>query len=63
MIGYKRGWIFRGHGKLPPAGEPRVRICFDDIHLAFARYALVNTAIIAKIDGAMGLDRDLRELG
>jgi hypothetical protein len=53
----------RGHGELLAAREPWVRIRLDDIHLALAGYAHVNAAIIAKLDGAIGLDRDLGEPG
>src|ERR1700683_3111281 len=62
-LGIGETGFLRGHGKLLSAGEPWVRIRFDDINLALARYAHVNAAIVAKLDGTIRLDRDLGEFG
>src|SRR6201999_4574853 len=57
------GGFFFSHGKLLSAGEPWIGIRFDDINLALIRYAHINAAIIAKLHGAIGLDRNLSEPG
>src|ERR1700748_3517829 len=52
-LGIGEAGFLRGHGKLLSAGEPWVRVRFDDINFTLARYAHINAAIIAKLDGAV----------
>ena len=53
----------RGHGKLLPASEPRIRIRFDDIDLAIGSKAHVNASVISQLQSAIrGQSRILQPL-